>query len=143
MSRAFASLLNANPELRPLLSKAWTLTTLEQHFAAIAPEFLADTTRVSDLEGGRLTLIARNAAIGAKLRQLAPDLVQSLRQRGCAVDALKIRIEVDFPPPSAPPRELGPHALEALQDLEQHLEDSPLKQAISRLTGHKSQGDAD
>lgn len=137
MSRPFASLLNANPELRPLLSKARTLTTLKQHFAAIAPEFLAAATRVSDLDGGRLTLIARNPAIGAKLRQLAPDLVQSLRQRGCAVDALKIRIEVDFPPPSPPPRALGPHALEALQDLEQHLGESPLKQAVSRLAGHK------
>jgi hypothetical protein len=136
MSRPFTSLLNANPELRPLLSKARTLTTLEQHFAAVAPAFLAGATRVSDLKNGQLTLIVQNSALAAKLRQLAPDLVQSLRQRGCAVDALKIRIEVSFRPPSPPPRALGPQALEALQDLEQHLEDSPLKQAVSRLAGH-------
>lgn len=138
MQRQFSALLNTNPELRPLLSKAQTLSRLEQHFSAVVPDFLAAATRVSDLNGGRLTLIAQSPAVAAKLRQMAPDLVESLRQRGCAVEELKIRVEVNPHSPSLQPRALGPHALEALQTLEQHLEDSPLKQAVSRLTGHPS-----
>ena len=134
MSRTFASLLNANSELRPLLSKARTLSTLEQHFSAIAPAFLAAATRVSDLGEGRLTLIAQSPAVAAKLRQMAPDLVQSLRQRGCAVEELKIRVEISPRASSPQPRVLGPHALDALQTLENDLEESPLKQALLRLT---------
>lgn len=138
MQKQFSALLNATPELRPLLSKAQTLSRLEQHFMAIAPDFLAAATRVSDISGGCLTLIAQSPAVAAKLRQMTPDLVKSLRQRGCAIEELKIRVEINTSGPSPQPRVLGPHAREAIQSLEKDMGDSPLKQALSRLTGRQS-----
>jgi hypothetical protein len=133
MQKQFSTLLNAQPELRPLLSKARMLSVMEQQFMAVAPEFLTAATRVSDFENGSLTLIASSPVIAAKLRQMSPDLVQSMRGRGCAVDTLKIRVEVIFKAAAPTPRTLGPHALDALHTLEEGLEDSPLKQALARL----------
>ncbi len=87
------------------------------------------------LQFGLLTVAAANAAIAAKLRQLAPELVVLLQNRGCEVSGIRVKVQVSFSrsPPVFAPRKLGKTARGALNELTLTLNDSPLRLALKRL----------
>lgn len=66
-------------------------------FDAIAPALpagLAAHVRPGPLdETGTWSLLAANAAVAAKLRQLKPRLEALLRERGCEPSAIRIRVQ--------------------------------------------------
>lgn len=134
MAQRFRSLLSGTPELRPLLSRAQTLSILQRHFASVAPSYLAQSSQVTGLQFGTLTVAAGSAAVAAKLRQLAPELVVLLQNRGCEVSGIRIKVQVAVaPPPRKDARRLSATARDALDGLSAGLEDSPLKQALKKL----------
>ena len=64
--------------------------------AAIEPSLpagLAGYVRAGPLDEDGWSLLAANAAVAAKLRQLAPRLETRLRESGHAVAAIRIRVE--------------------------------------------------
>lgn len=87
------------------------------------------------LQFGTLTVAAANATVAAKLRQLAPELVVLLQNRGCEVSGIRVKVQVGYIPAQPPkrPRELGRKARSALNDLSESLNESPLKQALQRI----------
>jgi len=101
----FKSLLSGNPELRQLLVKAQTLSALHRHFISIAPPHLAQSSQVLGLQSGLLSVAVGNAALAAKLRQLAPELVVLMQNRGCEVSGIRVKVQVSFQrsPPAATP----------------------------------------
>ncbi len=139
MVQQFKSLLSGNLELRQLMVKAQTLSALHRHFISVAPPYLAQSSQVLGLQSGLLSIAVGNAAFAAKLRQLAPELVVMLQNRGCEVSGIRVKVQVSFQrsPPVATPRKLGKTAKDALNGLSQTLDDSPLGLALKKLAETK------
>ncbi|OGS93173.1 MAG: hypothetical protein A2061_00070 [Gallionellales bacterium GWA2_59_43] len=141
MAQRFKSLLGSTPELRPLVSRALALSALQRHFANTAPSYLAQSCTVLGLQFGTLTIAAANSTVAAKLRQLAPELVVLLQNRGCEVSGIRVKVQVGYTPAprQQPPRELSKTARNALGRLSESLDDSPLKLALGKLAKSKVQ----
>ena len=139
MAQLFKSLLTSNQELRPLLAKAQALSALHRHFTSIAPPHLAQSSQILGLQSGTLSVAVTNAAIAAKLRQLVPELVVMLQNRGCEVSGIRVKVQVSFSRslPAANPRRLGKTARDALHELSQTLGSSPLSVALNKMAETK------
>jgi hypothetical protein len=139
VAQRFKSLLSGNQELRPLLAKAQALSALHRHFMSVAPPHLAQSSQVLGLQSGMLSVAVANAAIAAKLRQLAPELVVMLQNRGCEVSGIRVKVQVSFnrSQPVPTPRKLGKTARDALNELSQTLDDSPLRLALEKMAETK------
>jgi hypothetical protein len=131
------TLLNGNQELRPLLAKAQVLSALQHHFINVAPPHLTQSSQIQvlSLQLGTLSIAVANATVAAKLRQLAPELVVKMQGRGCEVSGIRVKVQVSFdrlqPKPS--PHKLSKTAQNALNELSQSLNDSPLKLALEKM----------
>jgi len=139
VTQRFKSLLSGNQELRPLLAKAQALSTLHRHFIGVAPPYLAQSSQILGLQSGTLSVAVANAALAAKLRQLVPELIVMLQNRGCEVSGIRVKVQVSFhrSQPVPAPRKLGKTARNALNGLSQTLDDSPLGLALKKLAKTK------
>lgn len=133
--RRLGSLFNDEPELRPILSKVSMLTHLQQHFARAVPPYLAESSQVTALLSGILHVCAANNTVAAKLRQLAPSVATSLKNSGCEVSGIQVRVQVTYPVPPRKhaPRILSAEARRALSEFSATLEDSNLKQSLTKM----------
>ena len=136
MSQRLKTLLSGNQELHPLLTKVQALSALQSHFTAVAPPHLTQSVQILSLQLGTLSVAAANAAVAAKLRQLAPELVVLMQNRGCEVSGIRVKVQVSFDrlQPKPAPHKLSKTAQNALQELSLNLNDSPLKLALEKLT---------
>ncbi len=118
-----------------MLAQVQVLSSLQAHFAAVAPPNLAQSVQVLNLQAGTLSIAAANAAIASKLRQIAPELAAQLQNRGCEVSGIRVRVQVSYDrlQPKPAPHKLGKTAQNALRDLSASLNDSPLKAALDRM----------
>jgi hypothetical protein len=141
VAQQFKSLLSSSQELRPLLVKAQTLSALESHFIAVAQPHLAlsGQVQVLGLQLGTLSIAAANATIAAKLRQLAPEMVVKLQNRGCEVSGIRVKVQVSFDrgQRTPVPRKLSKTAQNALKGLSLNLDNSPLKSVLERMARTK------
>ena len=139
MAQRFKSLLSGSQELRQLLTKAMALSALQHHFTSVAPPHFVHSSQVLGLQSSTLTIAVGNAAVAAKLRQLAPELVVMLQNRGCEVSRIHVKVQVSFirSQPVSAPRKLGKTAQDALTEFSQTLDDSPLKLALKKLAKTK------
>lgn len=89
------------------------------------------------LQFGILSIATSNATVAAKLRQLAPELVVLLQNKGCEVSGIRVKVQVTYAPapPKHAPRELSKTARNALEQLGDTLNDSPLKHVLERMSG--------
>jgi hypothetical protein len=101
------------------------------------PNALAEAARVKSLRAGTLILSADNAAVAAKLRQLAPRLLLHVRKREPEVSGIRIEVQ---PAPQQGRRANrmekslpGTAAIANFQSLAEGLRDSPLKRALGRM----------
>ena len=139
MSQRINSYLDASQELRQLSHKVAQLLVLQRLYEQIAPSALTRASRVLPLERQTLTISADNGAVAAKLRQLAPALVQSFRDNGHEVTAIQVRVQVALSPATyrLPPAAISVAGQQRLIALAQKLPDSPLKNALQRLAKYK------
>ncbi len=141
MAQNLKTLLSGNQDLRPLLAKAQTLSALQRHFISVAPPYLAQSNQVQvlGLLLGTLSLAVANATVAAKLRQLAPELVIMMQDRGCEVSGIRVKVQVSFDrlQPKPAPHKLSKTAQNALNELSLSLGDSPLKQALEKMIHKK------
>jgi predicted nucleic acid-binding Zn ribbon protein len=84
----------ANSTLGPLCHASRHTRELQRIFSDSAPRPLAQATRVRMLKDGTLYLSAENAAIAAKLRQLAPRLLITIRERVPEVTVIRVEAQV-------------------------------------------------
>ena len=146
-ARKIGTLLGA-PELNALSRKARRLATLQELFLRCAPPPLARGSRVADYRTGTLFLTADNAALAAKLKQLAPSLLLNIRKREPEVTGIKIGVQVKevTPGPRDTPasRPRGIENIDAFRALAHTLPESGLKSAVIALVrrhGAKRSGD--
>lgn len=88
------------------------------------------------LERHTLTVAADNGAIAAKLRQMTTELAAQLQQRGVEVTVIQVQVQVSAPPIPPPPKvlSLSQSGKNQLAKFAEKLPDSPLKNALNRLT---------
>ena len=142
MAQHLKKLLNENQELLPLLAKAQALSALQRHFISVAPPHLAQSSQVQvlGLQLGTLSIAVANAAVAAKLRQLAPELAVMMQSRGCEVSGIRVKVQVSFNrlQPKPAPHKLSKTAQNALNELSLKLKDSPLKSALEKMAKTKN-----
>ena len=121
--------------------KAQTLSDLQSHIIAVAQPHIVLTAQVQvlGLQLGTLSIAAANATIAAKVRQLAPEMVVKLQNRGCEVSGIRVKVQVSFDrgQRNPVPRKLSKTAQNALKGLSLNLDNSPLKSVLERMAKQK------
>ena len=122
-------------ELRQLTDAARQAAILDQKYRCVAPPSLLRASRALKIERQTLVLEADNAAVAAKLRQLAPQLTQKLRQMGVEVTGIQVKVQVSTPRrnPVSAARTISTAGQQKMNSLAESLPDSPLKTALLRL----------
>lgn len=133
--------LNLSSRLRALTGEARRLAELQQVFQNIAPAPLAHACCVKHLRNGTLVLLAENAAVAAKLKQLTARLLTAYVKQRMEVTAIRVEVQVNEAALQAPPasrqRRLSIESIENLERLAAGLEDSPLKQALTGIAARQ------
>ena len=120
--------------------KARRLKDLQLLLYEASPPSLAAASGVSDLKSGTLVVVADNAAVAAKLRQLAPRLLLHFREQGKEVTGIRVEVQVKPRKIKAEEefteRRLPADAIQNFAALAEGLPASPLKSALGRLVTH-------
>lgn len=140
MPQRLRSLMSCNQELSALFNTVQSLTELQRQFARVVPPHFAQSSQILGLKNGTLTVAMSSGALAAKLRQLAPEVVEKLQNQGCEVIGIRVKVQVSYTPFKAKPtpRLLTGTAQRELLQLSQKLGDTPLKQALERFAQKKN-----
>jgi hypothetical protein len=136
-------LLDENAELKPLTTRLAHIKRLQRRYRTLAPERLAEASRVCAIDGTTVVICADNGPVAAALRHLAPRILEDLR-RAAAQNSSKhprdqeltsIRIEVQVKMPQARTRvqARGEVPVEKISGVAGKLSDSPLKTTLERM----------
>jgi hypothetical protein len=136
-TRKIDEVLARSGELRALSAQARRLAELQQVLHEAVPSSLVASARVSTFQAGRLVVLADNAAVAAKLKQLAPRLLRHLQERGNQVTGIHVAVQVAVPQrvsgAASSERDLSLATVRSLEGLAGTLKDSPLKGALERM----------
>ena len=134
---AIGKLLVATDELKALSARMRRLLELQTLYARSAPRELANASRVKNLRTGTLLVSADNAAVAAKLKQLAPTLLASIRKTEAEITGLRIEVQVSGAAheraPESKKKALSPDAVQKFDELAKQVEDGDLKTALANL----------
>ena len=129
--------LEASPGSDRLASHAAYLIALRRVLAEALPEPLRQSCAIANYKQGKVIFLADNSAAAARLRLLAPSLLQLLGQRGLDVTGMKVDVQPDPRRSTQPVEEksllLSSSACEALARAATSLPDGALKESIDAL----------
>ncbi len=141
-----AKLLDDSMELRPLAARLAQIQRLQRRYRSLAPGQLAEASRVCAIDGTTVVVMAASGPVAAVLRQLAPRLLQGLREAAHRspkhpedqeLTGMRIELQVS----TSQPRRPAPPALalpkEKLAGMAKGLADGPLKETLERMAGRK------
>jgi hypothetical protein len=131
-------LIDTLPELQALNREIRHLMALQSVLAEVLPGNLATSAKVALLKAGEMILFADNGAVAAKLRQITPRILISLRQRGYEITGIRLQVQVSIRDNPLPQKQisLSSEARNAIDLLSERLTASPLKSALKRLSRH-------
>src|SRR5919108_3118419 len=136
-------ILAAEATLQPVLAKAHELRALAGLLDGFLPPDLARQTRVVNYRDAELVLLAAAPAAAAKLRLLAPSLVNLFLKQHLQVNSVSIRVQPnDSLNKGVAPRKpqktanLSTPALCSLSSLYKTMRDSPAREALRILLDH-------
>ena len=133
--------LNSSDSLRSLTREAQRIAELQQVLLDNAPPALTQRCRVKQLRDGTLTLLAENAAIAAKLKQLAARLLTSYQKQRGQITSIRIEVQVAETSPNLAQkpntRRLSTETINNLERLAREVDDASLKAALTRLASRK------
>jgi hypothetical protein len=146
MAESVARLLDENTDLKLLASQLACIKRLQRRYRSLAPERLAEASRVCAIDGTTVVICAASGPVAAALRQLAPRLLEGLRdsarrssnsKRQRDQELTSIRIEVQVTQPVVRRTVVGraPLPRERLAKLADSLADSPLRDTLERICG--------
>jgi hypothetical protein len=129
--------LDSSPGVDRLASQAAFLLTLRQVLTEALPEPLRRSCAIANYKQGKVILLAESSAAAARLRLLAPSLVELLGKRGLQVTGLRVDVQPDARRRTQLTEEksllLSPSATEALARTARSIPEGPLKQALDAL----------
>jgi hypothetical protein len=108
-------------------------TVLEQHL----PPALVSACSVANFKGDTLVLLANGGAVAARLKQIAPTLVQQFLAAGLPIQTIQVKVKVieeheTVRPPTQ--RTLSAASSRSLADFSSTLPpESPLRESLERL----------
>ena len=130
-------ILAAEPTLQPVLTKAHELRALAGLLDGYLPPDLARQARVVNFREGELVLVAASSAAAAKLRLLAPSLLNLLAKQRLQVNSVSIRVQPNgsHGRAAAPQKNayLSTLTLERMGKLYQTMAASPAREALGAL----------
>ena len=141
-TREVFEFLQSSDKLSALLPAARRVGQLQADCEQLLPTLFANC-RALQVREGQLQVAVPNAALATRLRQVLPKLQDGLREKGWAVDGIKLKVQ---PMPSEPQRpvkklanhELPRNAVNSFAELANALEDSPLKNALQALVSRRN-----
>jgi hypothetical protein len=139
-----AKLLSENADLKPLAERLERIQRLQRRFRTLAPEQLAQASRVCAIEGTTVVVCTASGPVAAALKQLAPRLLQGLRatrsrnslkqNENAELTALRIEVQVAQPERRRTVVARPELPLGKLAALSGRLAESPLKATLERIT---------
>ena len=130
-------ILAAESTLQPVLAKAHELRALSGLLDGYLPPELARQTRVVNYRDGELVLAVLTPAAAAKVRLLAPSLVNFFLKQRLQVNSVSLRVQPNASRRAdAAPRknaDLSTPTLAALRRLYNTMRDSPAREALGAL----------
>ena len=141
-TREVFEFLQTSDKLSALLPAARRVGQLQADCEQLLPTLFA-SCRALQVREGQLQVAVPNAALATRLRQVLPKLQDGLREKGWAIDGIKLKVQ---PMPSEPQRpvkklanhELPRNAVNSFAELASTLEDSPLKIALQALVSRRN-----
>jgi L-aminopeptidase/D-esterase-like protein len=144
-----STLLGENAEIRPLAERLEGIKRLNRRYRTLIPEQLHEASRVCAIDGTTVVVLATSGPVAAALRQVAPRLLEGLREsvrksskHSGDQELTSIRIEVQVaerkPRRAVVPRTEIPRA--TLAKVAGKLSDSPLKEALERILATPPKG---
>ena len=131
------ALLGASEELKTLSAGTRRMQDLQTLYLRSAPRELAGSSRVKNYRAGTLFVSADNAAVAAKLKQLAPSLLASIRKTEPQITGIRIEVQVSGAARERPrkpqKKPLTPEAVARFEALSKRVPNGGLKDAIARL----------
>jgi hypothetical protein len=143
-TESISKLLGNSAEMRPLAQQLLLIKRLQKRYRTLAPENLAQASRVCAIEGTTVVICAASGPVAAALRHLAPRLLQGLltgmqagskHSRDQDFTSIRVEVQVDAPAPKRRVRARDPIPAEQLSKLADGLADSPLKTELERIAG--------
>ena len=124
-----------------VLAAARDLLAAQEAVREALPAALAHACQVARIDRQQMTLAVPGAAYAAKLRQVAPRIIQRLAQRGWNLQTIQVRVQAGLPWGQEGParRDVVPlddQALQAFDALRSNLRPGPLADAIGKLLAH-------
>jgi hypothetical protein len=140
---SLSRLLEENADLKPLTARLAHIKRLQRRYRTLAPERLADLSRVCAVDGTTVVICADNGAVASALRHLAPRILEELRRAAVAnsskhprdqeLNSIRIEVQVKIPPRQARVHARGEVPAEKLAGVAGRMSDSPLKQTLERI----------
>lgn len=133
-AREASEFLQSSDKLSALLPAARRVGQLQADCERLLPTLFAGC-RALQLREGQLQVAVPNAALATRLRQLLPKLQAGLREKGWAVDGIKLKVQPMPAEPQRPSRrmasrDLPSSAVSSFADLAASLEQSPRNEAL-------------
>lgn len=137
----FNAFLKHDQKLAQLSEKAQSLTALRKLWDTVTPEALKQYTHACDIEHKRLTVLASNAAVAAKIKLLLPSLLTKLQKHGLEVTSIRVRVQVqsNTKKPMKIPRKLDTHAACQLENLANQIDNNPELTSILKKLARRSE----
>jgi hypothetical protein len=141
-----AKLLGASAELQAVAARLAYIKRLQRRYRTLVPEELAQASRVCAIDGTTLVILASSGPVAAVLRQLAPRVLQGMREaarnsrkHSTDQDITGIHVEVQVKHVTPRARFLARAELpkEKLEELARNLSDSPLRETLQRISRRK------
>jgi hypothetical protein len=130
-------ILAAEPMLQPVLAKAHELRALAGLLDGFLPPDLARQTRVVNYRDGEVILAAANPAAAAKLRLLAPSLVNFFLKQRLQVNSVSLQVQPNASRTAAAAPQKTAHlstlTLDRLSSLYKTMRNSPAREALRTL----------
>lgn len=135
-ARKLAQILDDTPALRAIAEASRHTERLQRVFLEAVPAELSRSSHVGWARGGILFIAAGNGATAAKLRQLAPRILDHFRRQALEFNSMRIEVQVGpgaQPAPGQQAKPLSEKALDTIRRARERAPDSPLKAALARL----------
>jgi len=143
-TRIIGDLLRSTDELKALSTRTRRLQELQKLYLRSAPRELAGSSRVKSYKAGTLCVSADNGVIAAKLKQLAPTVLNAIRENDAEITGIRIEVQVGRTPSGERLQRKKPLPLQALTEFEalrDRVEGKALKLALATLVRrHRRRG---
>lgn len=134
------NLLGSAAELKALSARVRRMRELQTLYLRSAPRELGVSSRVKTYRAGTLLIAADNAAVAAKLKQLAPSVLASIRKTEADITGIRIEVQVTaamHERPRKPEKNaLSADAIGKFEELAKRVPAGDLKSALANLVRH-------